>query len=184
MTTVLIATLLVGCGGTMSNQPVTMGPRFMQDHAADIRNAVDHARVAPLGERLRVVLPAALLFADIEANVQSAALPELIALAGILGRYDATQITIEGHTNPGGQADAAARDLSLRQAQAVAGVLATNGVDVKRLVIIGVGGQRPVADPETLAGEERNPRIELMITPVPAWTPPAAAAAADDTTGA
>lgn len=170
----LIALLLVGCGTSGGNRPVVAGPGFMQDQADDLARALDTGTVNPVGDRLRVVLPAASLFADDQANVQRGALEELVGVAQVLSRYATTQINIEGHANPAGR-DEAEHDLSLRRAQAVAGVLAANGVEMKRLVMTGVGGQRPVADPETALGAEQNPRIELMIIPVPAWMPPAPA---------
>ncbi len=178
----ILAVGMVGCGGSVSRVPVAYGPDFMADQAAELARHLDQADVEPVGQGVRVRLGASTLFAADEANVASDALPDLVKLAGELQRYDGSRVRIEGHVNPEGD-PARQDDLSQLRAQAVAGVLAANGVEMKRLVIAGRGGSQPLADPETAVGKERNGRVELMIEPgLEQWLPPVAATV--DTTDA
>ncbi|MEZ4388939.1 MAG: OmpA family protein [Candidatus Krumholzibacteriia bacterium] len=178
----ILALGVAGCGGTVSRESVAYGPTFMADQAAELARRLDTAEVEPVGDGVRVRLSAAELFADDEANVLTEALPDLVKLADVLQRYEGSRVRIEGHVNPAG-ADARQDQLSQLRAQAVAGVLATNGVEMKRLEITGQGGSQPLADPETAVGKVRNARIEVIITPgYQQWTAPAPAVA--DTSGA
>ena len=183
---VVIAMILIvglaGCGGSVSREPVAYGPSFMADQAAELARHLDQADVEATGQGVRVRLGATAIFAEDEANVISDALPDLVTLAAVLQRYDGSRVRIEGHVNPEG--DGPRQDeLSQLRAQAVAGVLAANGVEMKRLVIAGLGGSQPLSDPETVVGSARNARIELIIEPgTDQWLPPVATTA--DTTGA
>lgn len=166
---------LLACGGTASRTPAPEGPGFMADLARELDRRLDDAEVMPEGQGVRLRLPTAGLFAEDQANVPAAALPRLEKLADILRRFDATRVRIEGHVNPTGN-DERHDSLSLLRAQAIAGVLAGDGVEMKRLVITGQGGRQPVADPETELGRLKNERVELLIEPDPErWTPPAVA---------
>jgi outer membrane protein OmpA-like peptidoglycan-associated protein len=158
--------ILAGCAGTGGHETIPYGPDFLPSQARELADATDDDAVDLAGDGIRVTVSTAGVFADGEANVQSAALDRLVQIAGVLTRYDGTGIEIAGHTNVEGAPDNN-RELSRLRAQAVANVLAANGVEVKRMRIIGFGEQMPLADPETVAGQERNPRLELVITPGP-----------------
>ncbi|MBV8784603.1 MAG: OmpA family protein [Gammaproteobacteria bacterium] len=85
---------------------------------------------------------------------------ELIArLAGDI-RTCPGRIRIEGHTDTVGRGRIN-RQLSQARAEAVRSALIGRGVPAQRLVALGYGARRPIADNSTEAGRARNRRIEL-----------------------
>ena len=72
-------------------------------------------------------------------------------------------IEIRGHTN-GLCDDDYCKTLSTRRAKAVVDYLVKNGVDKDRLSYIGLGKTMPIADNNTVAGRQKNQRVEFMIT--------------------
>ncbi|MCC6832786.1 MAG: OmpA family protein [Thermoleophilia bacterium] len=71
-------------------------------------------------------------------------------------------VRVEGHTDNQGNA-ARNQNLSLRRARAVVDALVARGVPRGRLVAIGYGASRPVADNGTQAGREQNRRIAFTV---------------------
>ncbi len=70
-----------------------------------------------------------------------------------------SQMRIEGHVAGGGARDQA---LSEKRALAVARWLVAQGVDCKRLVPVGFGNTKPIADPSTPEGKARNTRVSFI----------------------
>jgi len=74
-------------------------------------------------------------------------------------------IRVEGHTDWIGS-DAYNRRLSGRRANAVRDYLIAKGVEPNRLVAVGYGETRPVADNNTVRGRARNRRTEFTVVQV------------------
>jgi OOP family OmpA-OmpF porin len=74
----------------------------------------------------------------------------------------AARITIEGHTDTTGDADAN-RILSERRAAAVAEQLIADGIAPQRLTAVGFGETRPIADESTEDGRRQNRRIDFVV---------------------
>jgi len=70
------------------------------------------------------------------------------------------QLAVEGHTDNRGSAQMN-KVLSQARADSVLAALASLGVEPDRLVSIGYGEQRPIADNETAAGRAANRRISI-----------------------
>lgn len=70
-------------------------------------------------------------------------------------------LRIEVHTDDQGQA-AANQALSEQRALAVARELVAKGVDCKRLIPVGFGQEKPVADNATAEGRARNRRVAFV----------------------
>lgn len=94
--------------------------------------------------------------------------PELRVLletgAGILLRNPSIAMTIEGHTDSVGS-DAFNLALSNARAQAGADYLVELGVDPGRLIAVGYGETRPIADNGTPEGRTKNRRLEFALGP-------------------
>ena len=86
-------------------------------------------------------------------------------LSKILGEYDASLISVHGHTDDSG-GTAVNQQLSEKRAVAVALFLRSQGVSPGRLVAIGHGSAAPVASNATTEGKEQNRRIELHLDPL------------------
>lgn len=71
-------------------------------------------------------------------------------------------LRIDGHTDNVGTADYN-MDLSLRRAEAVKAYLVDKGVVATRLETNGYGLTKPVADNKTVAGRQKNRRVEMSV---------------------
>lgn len=88
--------------------------------------------------------------------------PILDELAEALRSIPGRTVVVRGHTadvgNPTGQ-----KTLSEERARVVSDALSARGIDPRRLIYQGVGGEEPVASNETEEGRRVNRRVELII---------------------
>lgn len=73
-------------------------------------------------------------------------------------------IEITGHTDSSGD-ETSNEILSLQRAQAVARHLAARGISAERLIAIGAGSSKPIADNALRYGRSLNRRIEILMRP-------------------
>ena len=102
----------------------------------------------------RLELPGPIVFPAGKAQLDPASDPALEHARGYLAAKESiTVLRIEGHADD--------QALSEQQALAVGRWLVAHGVDCKRLLAVGFGASKPVADASTPEGKARNTRIEL-----------------------
>lgn len=77
-------------------------------------------------------------------------------------RKDVTTLRIEGHTDSDGD-DKANQTLSEKRSMAVARYLVGKGDDCKRLLPVGFGETKPIADNSTADGKAQNRRTAFFI---------------------
>jgi outer membrane protein OmpA-like peptidoglycan-associated protein len=80
----------------------------------------------------------------------------------ILAHAEIRKVRIEGHTDNQGKPNDNLK-LSQRRAEAVLEYLAQKGVDRNRLVPIGYGQNKPIADNKSKAGRAKNRRVMFVI---------------------
>ena len=71
-------------------------------------------------------------------------------------------VELSGHTSSEGRDDYNLK-LSSDRANAIKQWLTTKGVDEKRIIAVGYGKTKPVADNSTEDGRKKNRRVELKI---------------------
>jgi outer membrane protein OmpA-like peptidoglycan-associated protein len=103
-----------------------------------------------------------ILFATNEAELKGEARVVIAKLAGILLIMDELNLRVEGHTDSTGSAEYN-QGLSERRAASVRDFLAAQGIGMNRMVAVGYGLTRPVADNTTYEGRARNRRVEIII---------------------
>lgn len=112
-----------------------------------------------------VVRVIGLRFASGSPNLDAGNEELLIKLRQVVDLYPGSVIVVEGHTDSRGS-DRINKRLSEQRAQAVANYFITEmQIPEHRLVAVGYGSDRPIANNETVAGREKNRRIDLVITP-------------------
>ena len=72
---------------------------------------------------------------------------------------------VGGHTDNTGS-DAYNQTLSERRAGSVAQYLQSQGINSQRLITVGMGESRPVADNSTAEGRQANRRVEITMVPI------------------
>lgn len=84
-------------------------------------------------------------------------------LAEILKRNEGINLTIEGHTDSDGEDEYNVK-LSQERTQSVKNYLISKGISEERLIPIGYGETKPIADNKTNAGKAKNRRVELKTS--------------------
>ncbi len=107
-----------------------------------------------------VTLPSDVLFESGSNTIRSEGRVILDNLIGELKNYKGVTISVSGHTDSRGKVKAN-RELSFLQAEAVAEYLSKNLGQGYRLLAIGYGESRPIAENDSQTNRQRNRRIEL-----------------------
>ncbi len=103
-----------------------------------------------------------ILFDTNEATIKTGAREVIAKLSGILLIMPELNLRIEGHTDSTGSRDYNQR-LSEKRAVSVRDYLASQGISATRMIAVGYGWDRPVADNTTTGGRSKNRRVEIVI---------------------
>jgi len=84
----------------------------------------------------------------------------------VLNEFNQTLVEVAGHTDSVGST-ASNQKLSYYRATSVGNYLIDNGgISFDRVMTVGRGEGRPIADNKTAAGRQQNRRVELTLIPV------------------
>ncbi|MGB3509929.1 MAG: OmpA family protein [Microcoleaceae cyanobacterium] len=115
-------------------------------------------------DAMMVTLPSEVLFESGNNTIISGARVILDNLISELKNYQGATISVSGHTDDRGKAEAN-QELSFLRAEAVAEYLSKNLGDRYRFLAIGYGESRPIAENDSRTNRQRNHRIEVKIHP-------------------
>lgn len=140
---------------------------YMDNQEAELRQRLRAAGVSVerRGDRIILVMASDVTFPVDGDQVNPQFYQTLEAVGEVLTEFNRTTIEISGHTDSTGANDYN-QDLSERRANAVARVLAQEGVMPQRMYVIGMGETRPVASNANAGGRARNRRVEIQIIPL------------------
>jgi len=117
------------------------------------------------GDNITLNMPGSITFATDSSDLSPAFFDVLNSVGKVLGEFDKTVVEVAGHTDSRGS-DAYNQSLSERRAASVATYLQGQGVMSQRLITVGLGESRPVADNSTADGRQANRRVEITMVPV------------------
>lgn len=86
----------------------------------------------------------------------------LDAVAGLINKYPSYPVQVIGHTDSRGKSGELVA-LSAARAQSVFSALVSRGVEARRLLVSGLGGDEPIADNRSASGRAKNNRIEIVF---------------------
>jgi outer membrane protein OmpA-like peptidoglycan-associated protein len=135
---------------------------YMDKQAAEVERDIEGAQVTRIGEGIKITFDSGIMFDVNKAVLKPASKENLHKLAGILNKYEDTNILLEGHTDASGS-DEYNMDLSEKRAKSVWNQLATQGVNPTRFTIMGYGESQPIATNDTAEGRQLNRRVEIAI---------------------
>jgi len=140
---------------------------YMDVQEAKLREKLEGTGVSVSREGDNIVLnmPGNITFATDSSDINGNFYNVLDSVTLVLNEYNQTVVELAGHTDSTGS-DSYNQELSVRRAGTVAGYLYNKGIDELRLMAIGHGERRPVADNSTDAGRQMNRRVELTLVPV------------------
>lgn len=125
------------------------------------RLALDDVQVVEQSDHLRIIIPAD--FFDIEkSTLRMSKEPALELVAKLVLLYGNTPVFVQGFSN-NIENEASNRESTTQQANDVAAVLWSYGVDQRRLRVKGYGSKFPIADNRTVEGRWYNHRVEIKV---------------------
>jgi outer membrane protein OmpA-like peptidoglycan-associated protein len=141
---------------------------YMDAQEAELREELQGTgvQVNRNGDQLDLTMPGNITFNTNEYDIRADFFPVLDSVAQILYKYTDTRLQVVGHTDSTGTRDYN-YNLSNRRAGSVSNYLASRGVDQNRLLVQGVGPDRPIASNDNEQGRASNRRVELQIVAVP-----------------
>ncbi len=141
--------------------------RYMDEQERKLREQTRSAGVAVTrqGDEITLTMPNDITFGVDRADLNAAAVETLARIADTLKAYPRTTIDVIGHADSTGS-DGYNMALSQRRAGSVAAYLASQGVQMERIVSTGRGESQPTASNDTPEGRARNRRVEIKLRPV------------------
>ena len=158
---------LIGAGvGALTGGAIGV---YMDKQEAKLRAELEGTgvSVARIGDNITLNMPGNVTFATDSSDLSPAFFDVLNSVGKVLGEYNKTVVEVAGHTDSTG-ADAYNQSLSERRAASVATYLQGRNVMSQRLITVGMGEARPVADNTTADGRQANRRVEITMVPVTA----------------
>ncbi len=146
-------------GGVAGNQ---IG-RYMDNQEQELRNVMassDAASISRSQDVLTATFKGETFFNTDSAVILPGGLTEISRMAGILNKYNQTQIEVGGHTDSSGS-EQYNQELSLRRAEAVKNALVQQGVNPARIRTVGYGESMPISSNAAM-----NRRVEVTIIPI------------------
>jgi outer membrane protein OmpA-like peptidoglycan-associated protein len=123
--------------------------------------------VTRMGDNITLNMPGNVTFATDSSDLSPAFFDVLNSVGKVLAEFEQTVVEVAGHTDSTGT-DAYNQSLSERRARSVAAYLNSQGVISQRVITVGMGEARPVADNSSSAGRQANRRVEITMVPITA----------------
>jgi outer membrane protein OmpA-like peptidoglycan-associated protein len=142
---------------------------YMDQQEAKLRTELEGTGVSVtrIGNNITLNMPGNITFATGSSDLSPSFFDILNSVSKVLTEFDQTVVEVAGHTDSDGSAQYN-QGLSERRAQAVAQYFRTQDIIEQRLIPIGQGESRPVADNTTTSGKQANRRVEITMVPVTA----------------
>jgi outer membrane protein OmpA-like peptidoglycan-associated protein len=142
---------------------------YMDQQEAKLRAELEGTGVSVtrIGDNITLNMPGHVTFATNSSDLSPAFLDVLTSVSKVLTEFDKTVVEVAGHTDSDGSQEYN-QGLSERRAQSVAQYFRSQKIMDQRLITIGMGETRPVADNSTATGKQANRRVEITMVPVTA----------------
>ena len=142
---------------------------YMDQQEAKLRAELEGTGVSitRIGDNITLNMPGNVTFATDSSDLRPAFFEVLNSVGKVLKEFDQTVVEVAGHTDSTGSEDYN-QGLSERRANSVSRYLEGRGINGQRLLTVGMGELRPVADNATVEGRQANRRVELTMVPLTA----------------
>ncbi len=140
---------------------------YMDKQEAKLRAELEGSGVSVtrMGDNITLNMPGNVTFATDSSDLSPAFFNVLTSVGKVLEEYEQTVVEVAGHTDSTG-AESYNQSLSERRANSVTSYLTSQGVIQQRLITIGMGETRPVADNSSASGRQANRRVEITMVPL------------------
>ena len=117
------------------------------------------------GNNIILNMPGNVTFNTDSAMIRGSFYDVLSSVVIVVKEFDKTIIEIAGHTDSTGS-DQYNQNLSEQRALSVGQYFMAQGIDRMRIMTLGYGESRPIADNTTEQGKQINRRVELTLVPL------------------
>jgi len=140
---------------------------YMDRQEAKLRAELEGTGVSVtrIGDNITLNMPGNITFATDSADLNADFFNVLNSVSKVLKEFDQTIVEVAGHTDNTGS-DEYNEALSDRRASSVARYFESRNIALQRLLTIGMGESRPVADNGTAEGRQANRRVEITMVPL------------------
>lgn len=140
---------------------------YMDRQEAKLRAELDGTGVSVtrMGDNITLNMPGNITFATDSSNLNGDFYNVLGSVGKVVNEFDQTIVEVAGHTDSRGS-ESYNQSLSERRAGSVARYLETREILAQRIMTVGMGELRPVADNTTPSGQQANRRVELTLVPL------------------
>jgi outer membrane protein OmpA-like peptidoglycan-associated protein len=121
--------------------------------------------VTRIGDNITLNMPGNVTFATDSSDLSPGFFDVLNSVGKVMKEYNKTVVEVAGHTDSTGS-DSYNQSLSERRAGSVAQYLQSQQIGSERLITVGMGESRPVADNGTADGRQANRRVEITMVPL------------------
>ena len=140
---------------------------YMDRQEAQLRAELEGTGVSVtrIGDNITLNMPGNVTFRTDSSDLSPAFFDVLNSVGKVLQEFDKTVVEVDGHTDSTGS-KSYNQNLSERRAMAVGQYLQAQAVSGQRLITLGMGELRPVANNGTSAGRQANRRVEITMVPL------------------
>ncbi len=140
---------------------------YMDRQEAKLRQELEGTGVSVtrIGENITLNMPGNVTFATDSSDLNGNFYSVLNSVGKVVNEFEQTVIEVAGHTDSRGS-ESNNQSLSERRANSVANYLQTREVLNERIITVGMGELRPVADNASAQGQQTNRRVELTLVPL------------------
>ncbi len=140
---------------------------YMDRQEAELRAELEGTGVSVtrIGDNITLNMPGNVTFATDSSDLSPAFFDVLNSVGKVLNEYEQTVVEVAGHTDSTGS-EGYNQSLSERRAGSVASYLSGHGVMQQRLITVGMGELKPIADNGSASGRQANRRVEITMVPV------------------
>jgi len=156
---------LIGAGvGALAGGAVG---NYMDRQEAELRAELEGTGVSVnrRGDNITLNMPGNITFATDSADLNGQFFEVLGSVTKVLKEFDQTVVEVAGHTDSTGN-EAYNQQLSERRAQSVSDYFVSRNIDGQRMITVGMGESRPVADNGSASGRQLNRRVEITMVPL------------------
>lgn len=142
---------------------------YMDRQEAKLRAELEGTGVSVTrrGNNITLNMPGNVTFATDSSDLSPAFFSVLNSVGKVLGEFEQTVVEVAGHTDSTG-AESYNQNLSERRAGSVASYLQAQGVIAQRVITVGMGETRPMANNSSAVGRQANRRVEITMVPLTA----------------
>jgi len=130
--------------------------------AKAIKKAIPSSQIQMLQDSIKVLFPDNIQYGKSGVIPEYDVYTELRKLAGLIIKYDRTNVLVVGHSDKGGN-EQVNKKLSKLRAQYIQEVLLAYKTPEERLNSWGIGSSSPIASELIPGGKEKNRRVEFVI---------------------